>query len=481
MQWGYINNNANNFYTLQQSGLSIYNHPLYPLGIAFSSLLVRNIELGATLLSFFSNILTVYILYRISSRWLNQVWALGVMAVCASATWEIAVSAYAESFYMFILVSSVYCLMRFYEVKKIYLLISASVLLGCAYLTKPEGIIFFPLALLYIALSPLALCNLNIKTRVFRLIIFAASFIITVLPYSLYLKVATGHWGSSKFVYNLVVAKRLENMDFRQAYWQMNKEGTDTVLSQQVFRENILSLVRPNWAHLIKRGTVNSWHILIILLVQSFALSSNYLKLASILFLSIIFFGLIIIIKSRKGGHMMVWIILFFVFQLIPVSIMIFLHRPFVPLVPVVAVVFLYSLKKIFDYLKELRIRHPISEAVVLVILFWLLYTLLFNFSGKLGQLKAYEPYKEVGLWLSQRVASSNIIMARDPQVPYYAKSQHCILPEGGVQEILKYARLKHANYMVLVNSQQCWDYPGVYLLRKFNYPGKLIDVYVLR
>jgi len=495
-RWQYIHTNENNFYTLQESGLSIYNHPLYPLLIALLSLVTRSLELSGTIISLCAHLFMVFLIYLICQDLMGKNWAVGVLAVLSFSLRliEISISKYAESLYMLFLALTAYYFLQFYrcQQKVIYPLL-AGFALGCAYLTKPEALVLIPIFTLPVIMGLRWKNKLNLKHNLLFLLTFGTALFITILPYSLYLKSVLGDWQPTpKILYNLVVAERMETMDFRKAYWELNEQGNDTILSERVSTEKLWDFVKSNLSHLVLRSLVNMYHILNIII-------SPFFGYQALLFVFGFFTSFVITRKSDQKRKLQIWLGTFLFLQLIPYSIMIFLRRPLITVLPIITILTFYSISQIVVYIAG-NLKRPeyyISIPIVIFVSSLTLISSLLNYQDTVTYVKSFVYSQEVGKWLSRNTKVDSIIMSKDPEIPYYANRRHIILPFESENRIYNYGQLKGAKYLVKVESTvkphdnlstaKTIDNPSslisdkFLLVGEFHFPHRKAFVYKLR
>lgn len=490
-RWQYIHTNENNFYTLQESGLSAYNHPLYPLLIALVSLFTGNVELSGTIISLCAHLSMVFLIYFLCQDLISKNWAIGVLAVLSFSLplIEISISKYAESLYMLFLALTAYYLLRFYQhqQKVIYSLL-AGVALGCAYLTKPEAFVLLPLFALAI-ICPRWRCKLNLKRNLLSLLTFGTVLFLTILPYSLYLKSMTGDWQLSlKIPYNLIVAERMETMDSTKAYWELNEQGTDTILSERVLTENLWDIVRENPFHLLRRSLVNMYQILNMLLPSFFGYQA-------LLFLVVIFSSFVITIQNSQKRNLHIWLGGFLFLQLVPYSIMIFLKRPLLTVIPIIIVLGFYSMSQLVIYIigRFRQSENHISIPIIILVSSLTLISTLLTYPKIVTYVKSFAYVQEVGRWLNRNTETGAIIMSKVPEIPYYANRRHTLVPFESEDRIYNYGQLKGAEYLVQIEStERSWDTEtsnstGAFtsgnflLIGELHFPRRKASIYKLR
>ena len=444
-QWTYLHTHDNNFYTLQESGLSLYNRPLYPILMALLTPITNDVAASGTVVSLTAHLLMLWVIYLICLRLMDPIWAICVLGICATSLTliEMSVSKYAESLYMLFIAVTAYFVFRFHDNRKPAYAILAGIASGAGYLTKPEFTLLVPaFSLLLLWRSPF-----DWKRSCGSLLIYVVAFLVAVSPYVVYLKESTGLWQlmpKQKTLYTLIVAERMESMPFGKAYFELNERGTDTILSERVYAESTWELARRDGIHLALRSLRNSYRILQLIL-------PNALKAQAFLFVAAVLAALVIARPCRKRTQVLLAMIMMLLCQLAPLSIMFFLERPLVALVPIIAILSAYSAMIIVQFVaKHLGFSTDrISTIAVALLLMSFLANQLAGYGATVKSATRFAYSREVGHWLAENTASDAIIMSRNPGIPYYAQRRHVILPYGDSNEVYEFGRLKGAEYLV--------------------------------
>jgi 4-amino-4-deoxy-L-arabinose transferase-like glycosyltransferase len=258
-RWAYKNSNGYNFYSLQESGLSPYNHPLFHLATAGAAMVIGNIEKAARSVSFAAGLGVMIILYLAARLLLPTVWALVVLAMVAlhPGLAYLSATAYAESLYLFWLSVAVWCLAALWRGGPCWrLVVGTGVAVGLAALTKPEGALLAPLYAIFVAIvagrQSAAWPRLSWARGALGFLVVLALVQAALFPYRLYFRFETGRWKPvSKSLYTLIVAERYRSVSRREAFFGLNETRTDTVLADRVSRETLREALALDWPWLL--------------------------------------------------------------------------------------------------------------------------------------------------------------------------------------------------------------------------------------
>jgi 4-amino-4-deoxy-L-arabinose transferase-like glycosyltransferase len=153
-RWAYRNSNGFNFYSLQESGLSPYNHPLYHLVTGMVARVLGNVEHAARTVSFAAGLGAMIVLFLVARLLLPPLWALVVLAVVAlhPGLAYLSATAYTESLYLFMLSVALWCVAALWQGGRVWPLVAGTgVAVGLAALTKPEANLLAPVYAVFAA------------------------------------------------------------------------------------------------------------------------------------------------------------------------------------------------------------------------------------------------------------------------------------------------------------------------------------------
>ncbi|MBX7246482.1 MAG: glycosyltransferase family 39 protein [Candidatus Sumerlaeaceae bacterium] len=453
-KWTYANYNEYNFFTLHGGGLSSYNHPLYPVITAVTAMALRNLQWSGILVSFAANTIMLLLVYRIGRSLLGRNWSLCLLAACslAPAFAELSVNCFAESLYMMWVVLCGWCVLQACRGKRPWAAaLGAGAAMGCAYLTKPEAF----------ALAPVFALGLVVGTGLGRrrrwnvglglAVVFGCTTLVTALPYPLYFKVQTGQWmPPQKFLYNFLLAERLETMRVDRAYWELNDTDTDTVLSERVSKETVASAAQGKYAHLAARslGNLNT------IFSRLIPLGPFSLAVAGILTV----WAFLAIRGWKRRLLLQGYLVLLVLAQVLPMTIFNPIDRLVTQLPTAMSLAGLMMLRNIGRSSAWLRVKTPadVPAGLLTIITATCVGMWFILLPPELKFIRSQENLKIIGEWLKPQVREDTVVMSRNPTVPFYAHTRHIILPaELDPERVYNYGVHKGAEFVVIVDTSK--------------------------
>lgn len=179
-------------------GLSPAFHPLYPLLIALISPDSAHVEIAGRLISLFWGTFTLIPLYYLVKETMGQKVAIFSTLFYTFHPYLVTYSGMllTEATYWGLLVLSVYFFWTGLQKEKIWRMASAGAFLGLAYLTRPEGVGYVLVYLVWIVVDGI-LKKKWLKKFVFMAVLIPSVFVF-VVPYVMYIHQETGQWLLSK-------------------------------------------------------------------------------------------------------------------------------------------------------------------------------------------------------------------------------------------------------------------------------------------
>ena len=244
-------------------GRSIMFPPLFPALIGLFSLLTGNVETAGRVVNLVCGTALVGVLYVLALHLFNARTAIvvGVLAAIHPLLVALSVSTYSECLWIFLVISSLYLVVRSLKTESKTQVTIAGLAVGLSYLARPEGMAFF--AFLAVALFSTMLiqrCKPTVTMRQTGL--FLAAGLIVILPYVIYLSSLAGsfHW-EGKSVYNNIQNERLRaGMTVPQAARGLDAQGNPVgiFLSLHLDQKQLLRQPVPSSESLLKTLTTNT-------------------------------------------------------------------------------------------------------------------------------------------------------------------------------------------------------------------------------
>jgi 4-amino-4-deoxy-L-arabinose transferase-like glycosyltransferase len=421
-------------------GLSLTDAPpFYPFMIFLFSPDTTHIEITGRLLSLFFGTLTIIPLFYLVKGAMGQREAILTALLYSFHPYLATYSGMllTEATYWGLLVLSVYFFWTGLKKDKVWKGMLSGFFLGLAYLTRPEGIGYVLVFLIW------AVVEGGLKKKWFKRSIFIGVLNLTVfiffIPYVIYLHQETGKWLISKKAASLQI--------------DLLREDPGQIDPPMVIKQN-----KP-----VSGGSKVLWitHNIIQFLPS---VTYRYLRAYHFSLWLFLFFGLI---RVRRKGINYEWfigsLVLFHLGSLstfLPSTIR--FSIPVIPLSLLWAGTGILELKR---YLEKMKGAH--GEKVILLLVF---VVILSQLPQSLKPERGHRSLqKKVGLWLKQNTPPDAIIMSNSPQEAFYADRDFMLLPHGisipgnpgkSYHEIIRYAKTKGVRY-ILVNKNTPGTNPG--------------------
>lgn len=450
--------------------------PLYPFIVALLSEIISNVEFAGRFISILCGSLLIFPVYYLARYNISRKVAVISTLLLALNPIFSYLSTYAatESLYTFLSVSGILFAWSALKGRSVLKGCIAGIVFALAYLTRPEGVGFVIIYCLIIAFLSLRNFILKGKEKYLRTVVFfLLGFIITVVPYLVYLHNETGEWTISAKGKALqqagavvFIGKNEEGFNYR-----LLSEDNERLLIDKMFHEGDFLQSERNRGKPVINVTLP-------LLVKKYL--SNLYKISKIIVPDVIPLILFIFLilglftdvwsKERMGFEFfLLSFICFFWFIIVPLFHI--SERYFIPLLPVCYIWIGRGLVYFYFWLKEgiskIFIRSSSyskaeSIAVIVIILF-----LLFAYIPGFVKIFLKNPYstdlwadpvelKEAGLWLreNKKRVKPPVIMSFNHTAGFYAGNyqitESVSVPENKLDRVLAYARYRKVDYIVL-------------------------------
>ena len=420
-------------------GLSAPAPPLYPFLISLLSLNTAHVEIAGRLLSLFFGTFAIIPLFYLIKGAVGQKEAIFSALFYSFHPYLVTYSGMllTEATYWGFLILSVYFFWTGLKKEKVWKMASSGCFLGLAYLTRPEGIGYVLVYLIWIIVD--GVFGKKWFKKLILMGVLILSVLVFVIPYVLSIHQETGQW--------LISKKGLGT----QA--QFFKKGVEEVNPSKGIEPD--KPVRKNFR--IQKITQKVVHFLPSVIY-------HYLRAYHFSLWLFLFFGLM-----RVRGRVIAFelflasLVLFHLFSLstfVPSTI-----RFSVPVIPLSLFWAGAGILEIKRYLGKIRISNP-EKVISLCILFVILIQLPQSLTP---ERRSRTDQKKVGVWLKQNTPPDAIIMSNSPIEAFYADREFMMLPQGisapgnpgkSYSEIIKYAKMEGVRY-ILVNRHTREINPG--------------------
>jgi len=444
-RWAYQNSNGFNFYSLQESGLSPYNHPLYHLVTGMMARVLGNVEHAARTVSFVAGLGAMIVLFLAARLLLPPLWALVVLAGVAlhPGLAYLSATAYTESLYLFMLSVALWCVAALWRGGRVWPLVAGTgVAVGLAALTKPEANLLAPVYALFAAARVMRAAAARPRPPWLRgalaLVIVLGLVQAAMFPYRLYFRHETGKWKPvSKSLYTLIVAERYRSVSLREAFFGLNAARTDTVLAERLSRETMVQALARDWPWLIASTARNALRNLKRVVPPCKEWSGPALLLL----------GATAAVRGWRRRRPGTWLIpaaaAHGAVQLATYSVLVPPSRPIVTLVPALVFFIATSLGQFVE-----QRRATIAAVAVCIVLATAQAVLAVP--ELIDDLQYSSHLPAVGAWLREKTPPDAVVMCHDPGVAYYAQRRHAIMPVAAATALRDYANHRGADYVVV-------------------------------
>jgi len=452
--------------------LHAYWSPFYPLIVALFSYIVRDFELAGRLLSILCAVVIIFPLFFFVKNHFNKRIAYGASILTACYTFSACFSIKAETEFIYSLVSIGGMILGWSTLKsKQYgKAILTGLLFGLAYLSRPEGIgfliVFWVVGIVIIFSQIIA--KGKFVSYLYILVLSGIGFGAVSFPYLYYLHQTTGNWTiSTKGIANQLGEKYLREKEENESHpFHVLNEDNTILLQDEVYHTgDFVTMLKPGSesgsknlvAGIVKKVFKNLYKLL----------TEAFTKVLPIPLIILLGLGLFVKPWSRESTLLNLYLlsyVVFFWFILIPVFHITL--RYFVPLLPVSFIWIASGADNFMEWLtttvKNSFEKLPAKLISLVVLISAILFSSILPEFGK--QLKksklsteewapAFEQ-KKAGIWLKENGADSPIIMAYNHAVSFYAGNyeikESVEIPENGVDRLLKYAKHRGVQYLVL-------------------------------
>lgn len=452
-----------------------YWSPMYPICIAITSFIVSDFELAGRIVSLVCGVMILIPIYLFTKELFNKVsgfWSIGLLTFYSPVAFS-TTTTLAEPAFIFFVIMGLYFGWQSFQKDSLKFSIITGIVFGLSYLTKPEGIGYFAIFMVFVGIAALIDLIKSKKKRLLNIIFSATCFILVALPYLLYLHSETGRWTISSKIY--------ANQQFEAQLFNNEEINLDTLSSDDMINPidaiyhdgNFLNIVREN------RQPTSSIHLLFILkkYITNFYRITKYAvpQLFGIVMFILFVLGMFPSIVSAKRIDIYFYLLSFVgLFWLVAVPLF---HINDRYLLPGLVICFVWighgahelTLRTKRDFvswiqnrLVALRRFQPEGIAVFSVIIFISIFSFLPEF-GKIISRSEYSTefwensveLKKAGLWLKKQVSHEPILMSYNKSVDYYAGSydvrKGTTFPDNNnFDRVLAYAYHRKVEYMVV-------------------------------
>jgi 4-amino-4-deoxy-L-arabinose transferase-like glycosyltransferase len=489
-----------------RGGPELIHPPFYPILIGLFWFFTHNLEYSGQMVSIIATALLVIPIYYLA----KQMYGRKVALVCAGFTIVFPPLVYGsteircEPLYTWLLMSSVALNWQTLRSTNIFWASLTGLMIGLAYLTHSIGIIFIPIFIIFLLFSRFFISRPTKKLILAKVVLLLASFIIVSLPYWVFLHRHTGKWLiSGNTAYIQFSEAHLSGGNLEKDSFIFSEEPSWVKYKSSRFSQSEGGVVRFAISHPGKlfRVVIKNFFSIYPKIVENaerLRISSSLVKALLLFILSIILVGLFKSIWDRRftGKEFYLMVILF------SSSVFLLFHiepRYFFPYLPIL----ILGLAKVTveieswlgrKFLNLNRIFSPLGGFIIPGILILGMSIPSAHLILRKKSIVPYE-YKIIGQWMKENLEniSDSLVMSRKAGVPFYAGSKWNPLYYGEYAELIKYARSKRIDYLVIDEYtiprlrprlifllDPSKDHPGLEVVHVVQYRGRKIILYRL-
>ncbi|MCJ7813609.1 glycosyltransferase family 39 protein, partial [bacterium] len=173
-----------------------YWSPLYSVFVAAVSFIIPDFELAGRIVSLMCGILIFIPVFFFTKKLFGKrsgYWAIGLLTFYSPLAFS-TTTALAEPTFIFLSIIAIYFGWKAIENKSLKYSIFTGIFFGFSYLTKPEGIGYFFIFIIFSGIYAIIDFIQSQRRRLFIVILSGVSFVFISAPYILYLHNETGRW-----------------------------------------------------------------------------------------------------------------------------------------------------------------------------------------------------------------------------------------------------------------------------------------------
>ena len=491
-----------------QGTVQLVHPPLYPILIGFFWRLTNNLEFSGQVVSAIAGgLLVIPVYYFAKAIYGRRVGLLSAIfvVICPILVYG-STETFSESLYTLFLISSIALVWKALSSRNLLWISLAGLTTGLSFLTHSLGILFVPIFLVFVFLSPFLIPASTLKSVFKKAALFLAAFIIVCLPYWVFLHKHLGRWSlSANTNYVNIYWYKLRSQGMSQEEI-MFKAGDSLIASDLMASDPRLSDLSAGifgyyFSHpgeLPERFMRNFRDAFLeiekiagLLRISPFALKTILGIMGLVLLL-----GLVKILGEKKFGPRE----LYLVFIFLSLSIFLFFrfeHRYFYPYVPLLLVIIAKITVGVERRLeKKISLRNRMCGSISGFFLTGILIVVMGSSSifliTKKNDLVPHE-YKIMGQWMKENIndIENKMVMSRKLAVPFYAEARHQILYYGEYPGLIEYARSRKVDYLVIDDwtipkirpqfaflLEENQTHPGLKLVHIVRYKGRKAILY---
>jgi 4-amino-4-deoxy-L-arabinose transferase-like glycosyltransferase len=445
-------------------GIHAYWPPLYPFLIGLTSLFTDEFEFAGRLVSIASGSLLVVPTYFLIREFYGRVPAYYGTTLIAihpslieSSGWVLT-----ESLYTLIFTTVVLIGWRALKHGRTRTFFVTGLLLGAAYITKPEAIAFMGLFLLLAVATTFFHRNHSFRSFALGYLFLFIGFTIFLFPYVVVINHKTGQWTfSQKLVGNIT------SVNYKTGNLELTDDGLTTRIDQLVGTDYLENTQIEKSAEIAPVQAPNPLAGANFDFAKLLSATQRNLKkevrehIPTILPYSLILLALVGLFHEpwnifRTAKEL--YLFSFLAATLIGYAVSVVELRYLFPIVPLLICSASFGIVA-FSRWASKSFRNSVRTKRKLDPLLLQIFVLLIVVSPWIAPLVVSQPRsdqilaspeKRVGLWIKSHKTTESLVMAASPKIAYYAEEKHIYLPNEDFLSVLEYAKRKRVAYLII-------------------------------
>jgi len=474
--------------------------PFFPVVVGLAYFLVRDLEFASELVHIICGALLVIPIYTLAKRiygYRVAFFAALMLAVFPALTTSVLYwGTMSEPLFILLIYLGLSLVFRIVngdgERDKLWFYALAGVCFSLAYLTRPEGVTWAALALVFILLVKVLERRFFLERAWLGLLLFSCLFILVALPYMVYLHHHTGRWtvtGKLGITYDIgqaVIDK--DPAEYDRVTASLDSEGKEIIwFSKERYerRESLLRIILNDPEAFLHRIAFN---------VKTLK-GKLFARTAFSLYLLIpVFIGLFVLPWSRRRLKCEAFLFV----CAAPTLVFLPFHvelRFFSPIFPVLLIWTANGLVWLGDWLaatllnllsgshegqpaeprREPRWVRLVRIAPALLVVLYLM--AMQPLALRDGRRVTNTASRVVGLWLRDHTDPGAVIMARDLSIAVYAERPWVPSPHAEYELYISYARSHHVDYLIVDEWELTVLRPQLNMLLNTAQPPKEVEL----
>ncbi|GAM11409.1 dolichyl-phosphate-mannose-protein mannosyltransferase [Geobacter sp. OR-1] len=419
---------------------AVHFPPMFPLLIGLVNLLVGDDELAGKLVSMFMGTVLVVPVYLLARELFSRQTALAasLLVALSPSLAKLSSEVLTQSTYLALILSALYCLWRSAESLRSGWGVAAGLLLGAAYLTRPEAIVIL-VASTFIVFAVPVMKRRDVRLHLKMLCIVWGAFFVLATPYILLLHNLNGSWqlsGKSSVTLADSLGWYLDRPDLKREPSFAGIGFMDVIRRYPDFLwKNSVRNIQSLWDETLPV------HVWLLMLLGMAAGTARVGWLRSRLFI------------CGACAPLLILIVFFFLGNVYT--------APFLPFFLIFAAQGLVALQQQLLRIPALRAGSDLSGRIsrfpVAAVTGGIIGVIMFMPHISFGKAKPYHydddgaryDHKLIGKMLKKNLPKRSTVMARDARLTFYADMSRVDIPQADLEEILSVARKNHARYIV--------------------------------